>query len=120
MTSTRAAHTPLRPTSVAVPGRAGLRLTTRGYILALLVLVLLLAAFAVGRSASSQAMERPSTPAPVLAQVTVQPGDTLWQIARRVAPEKDPRDVVSQIRRLNHLPTAAVQAGRQLLLPAPV
>ena len=55
-------------------------------------------------------------PAPVL----VQPGDTLWSLAERIAPARDPREVVSQIRRLNGLPTAALQAGQQLLVPAVV
>lgn len=31
---------------------------------------------------------------------TVRQGDTLWQIAERVAPDRDPRDVVDAIRRL--------------------
>lgn len=114
-----------RHRSTGTPGQPGplhtrLRLTGRGQLLLLLLLVVLvLGAFAMGRVASSQAMV-PSDAAPVPAQVTVQQGDTLWSIARRVAPQRDPRDVVAQIRRLNHLPSAVVQAGRQLLLPVAV
>ena len=114
MTSTTTSHQATRP-------HGGLRLTTRGYALVLLILVLLLlGAFAIGRSASSQATGPATSGPPALTQLTVQPGDTLWSIARRVAPQRDPRDVVSQIRRLNHLPSASVQAGRQLLLPVAV
>ena len=50
--------------------------------------------------------------------VTVQPGQTLWQIALRVAPRDDPRDTVDRIRSLNDLDTAAVLPGQRLVVPA--
>ena len=50
---------------------------------------------------------------------TVQPGDTLWSIARRVAPADDPRAVVDRLVRDNRLPGGAVQAGQELWIPAP-
>ena len=41
----------------------------------------------------------PASPArlPHVQSVVVQPGDTLWSIARRVAPQRDPRDVVDAL-----------------------
>jgi hypothetical protein len=41
----------------------------------------------------------PATPArlPHVQSVVVQPGDTLWSIAHRVAPNRDPRDVVDAL-----------------------
>ena len=57
-------------------------------------------------------------PAAQLEQTTVLPGDTLWAVARRLAPEHDPREVVDQIRELNDLTSTELQAGQQLLLPA--
>ena len=103
---------PARPTPAP---RA--HLTRRGRLLVLSVLVVLLfGAFSAGRAAtqaSTTAGDAPS--APVV--TTVQPGDTLWALARRVAPGHDPRVVVEQIRRLNDLPGAGVQAGQQLVLP---
>src|SRR5262249_15223086 len=41
----------------------------------------------------------PATPArlPHVRTVVVQPGDTLWSIANRVAPKRDPRDVVDAL-----------------------
>ena len=91
-------------------------LTRRGRALLLLVLVsLLYAAFAVGRSASEAAVT--TAPAPVLGQLTVQSGDTLWGIARQVAPGRDPRPTVEQLVRLNDLHEPALQVGQQLLLP---
>ena len=120
MSSLTAVRGTTQPHVQTAPRARELRLTVRGRRLVLLALVLLLlGAFAVGRAASSQATaEQASTP--VLTQVTVQPGDTLWAVARRVAPERDPRELVAQIRRLNDLPTASLQVGRQLVLPAVV
>lgn len=50
--------------------------------------------------------------------VVVGAGDTLWSIAERIAPQADPRDVVADLERANHLPGATVQAGERLALPA--
>jgi hypothetical protein len=50
-------------------------------------------------------------------QVTVEGGETLWQVAHEIAPTKDPRDVVSDIVRLNNLPSAEVAAGQTLAVP---
>ncbi len=100
-----------------VPRRRHLHVTTRGRLLVLVGLVLLiLGAFAVGRSASGQATDVTRRQVP-LTQATVQQGDTLWSLARGLAPARDPREVVAQIRRLNHLQSASLQVGQQLLLP---
>lgn len=111
--------TPQQSAAVA-PSRRRLRVTARGRRTLLLVAVLLLlGAFAVGRAGSSQATAEPAA-APSLTAVTVQEGDTLWAVARRVAPDRDPRDLIAQIRRLNDLPSSSLQVGRQLVLPAVV
>ena len=95
---------------------SSLRLTRRGRAVLLLLLVtLLFAAFALGRGSESQATTEGAR-APY-ATTTVHAGETLWGVAKRVAPGSDPRAVVQQIRELNHLDSAAVQAGQQLLLP---
>jgi len=110
-----------QPREVRVePARAvAVHLTRRGRAVLLVLLVgLLYAAFAVGRSNTQAAVT--AEPAPQLVQTTVQQGDTLWRVARRMAPDRDPRPVVEQLRRLNHLPTSGLQVGQQLLLPAAV
>ena len=94
-----------------------LRLTRRGRAVLLLVLVaVLLTAFSLGRSATQAA---PVGGEPVAAPelTVVQPGESLWSVARRIAPDNDPREVVAQIRRLNDLTSSQLQPGQQLLLP---
>lgn len=49
--------------------------------------------------------------------VTVHQGDSLWNIAQRIAPHADPRDVVAALVDLNGLPSSAVQAGERLAVP---
>jgi LysM repeat protein len=92
-----------------------LRLTRRGRLVILSALVALLCvAFLAGRSGAQAATEGAPKP---YASTTVQPGETLWSLAKRVAPGHDPRATVEQIQRLNHLTTGTVRAGQQLLLP---
>lgn len=50
---------------------------------------------------------------------TVKPGDTLWSIARRIAPGQDPRPVVDALIANNHL-QGSLQAGQAIDLPAPI
>jgi Tfp pilus assembly protein FimV len=47
----------------------------------------------------------------------VEPGESLWQIAARVAPTADRRVVVRQIEQLNDLSDGRVLVGQQLRLP---
>ncbi|SEH84035.1 LysM domain-containing protein [Mycolicibacterium rutilum] len=59
-------------------------------------------------------------PAPTpdrLAVVQVQMGESLHQVAQRVAPDAPVSQVVEQIRELNHLDTAALDAGQTLIAP---
>ncbi len=91
------------------------RLTRRGRVLLLTVLVaVLFGAFSLGRSVSEAA--GPSTQSSQHL-VTVQQGDSLWTLARQVAPDADPRDVVARIRDLNDLSSSGLVPGQQLLLP---
>lgn len=49
--------------------------------------------------------------------VTVRPGDTLWSIAADAAPDRDPRAVIDEIRRLNQVTGDLVRAGEVLRVP---
>ena len=103
------------------PGEADLavRLTPRGRAVLVAALVLLLfAAFSLGRVGAEGSTGAAGVHAEVQS-TTVQPGETLWGVAKRLTPGQDPRPVVEQIRRLNDLPDAGLRAGQQLLLPVP-
>jgi hypothetical protein len=52
-----------------------------------------------------------------LAVVQVQAGETLQQLAARVAPETPTGQVVARIREINKLDSAAVDAGQTLIAP---
>ena len=47
-------------------------------------------------------------------EVVVQPGDTLWSIARTQVPSEDPRDIVGSLRDLNQLESADIFPGQVL------
>ena len=52
-----------------------------------------------------------------LAVVQVQSGETLQQVAHRVAPDAPVGQVVDRIRELNQLDSAALDAGQTLIAP---
>ncbi|HEX6236135.1 MAG TPA: LysM domain-containing protein [Acidimicrobiales bacterium] len=64
-------------------------------------------------SPAPQAQPVPLQPAPGETYV-VQPGDTLWTIARRIAPDSDPRPVVDALRSANG--GAELGVGQELVL----
>ena len=104
---------------MSTPTSAPVRLTRRGRTLLVLLLAgLLLAAFSLGTQETQAAGVRGDGAQPRLEQTTVQPGESLWSVAQRIAPENDPREVIAQIRRLNDLESVELQVGQQLLLPS--
>jgi hypothetical protein len=96
---------------------APLRLTRRGraVLLGLFVLMASLAS-AVLFATASRASDPDAGPAPT---VVVQPHDTLWAIAARTAPRRDPYSAIADIQRLNHLDGYVVHPGDTLILPRP-
>jgi len=48
----------------------------------------------------------------------VRQGDTLWSIARRVAPGEDPRPLVDAIVSVNGVDAGAIVPGQTLLVPS--
>jgi len=94
---------------------AGVRLTRRGRVLLVGVLAaVLMATFSLGRVSSNA--DTPSD-RPSVAHVTVRAGETLWQVAFRVAPGNDPRVTVQRLMRLNGLADPGLRAGQSLVVP---
>ena len=83
----------------------------------MLLVVALVASFS-GRSGVGQATDAPATAATTT--VIVQPGQSLWQVARSVSRDADPRETMARIQELNGLSGAAASAlrpGQQLIVP---
>jgi LysM repeat protein len=94
-----------------------LRMTARGrrVLLAIVVVPLLIVIAVLAlNSGWATASSAPTS----LAYVSVQQGESLWQLAEELAPSADPRDVISDIQTLNRLDSVAVVPGQRLAIPA--
>lgn len=85
---------------------APLRLTLRGRVV-FGVLAMLVVGILAGVSYLNQLGAGDSAAQPP-ASVVVRPGDTLFAIAHRIAPDKDPREVVADLREANGLGPAEI------------
>ena len=96
------------------PRAADLRLTRRGRVL--LAAAALLAVLAFGLMGARLVHTRTAIPPSAPAVVEVQPGDTVWSIAQRVAPQADTRAVVDAIVARNGLVGSVVHPGQRLVI----
>jgi LysM domain len=126
----RACSAALRAEPAALPAPAPVaprvtserpRLTGRGRLAAVAgaVIVATLLWFAVAtaiQGPARAAAPRAGGGAPV-AQIVVQPGQTLWSIAQQADPSADPRLVIQQIVSMNSLATENLVAGQRLRVP---
>jgi hypothetical protein len=107
-------------TATAAP-RTHLRLTRRGRIVftTLAAVPLVLGSIAVAVNGGVAAAEGTANAGAVAFEyVTVDAGQSLWELAQSIAPKQDPRDVIADIVNLNQLASEAVQPGQRLALPA--
>ena len=96
---------------------APVRLTRRGQVVVVLVLLALLGAAAVALGSATVASGDAGA-VPETRVVKVQQGQTLWQIAAEANPSGDVRDTVDDIMRMNSLPSAGgLQMGTDLAVP---
>ena len=116
------------PSGPAVPPQAQVRpqyhLTRRGRVVVALgsvvaafVLLAALVAVFVGPGATPAAASGDRSVHATGSVVVVQPGQTLWSIALRVAPTLDPRETVTALRQVNNLTSPALFAGQHLIIP---
>ncbi len=101
---------------VPAPDTTTLRLTRRGRVAVLLAALLTIAVLAVALGPSTTATGEAGDPVPTRT-VTVQPGDTLWELATDANPNGDLRQTVDDIMRLNSLPTAHLPMGSEIAVP---
>ena len=105
---------PARP----VRATGTLTLTRRGRAVLILAATLaLLVAFLLSGRISADAGSSLLQQGRATGVVVVMPGENLWQIARAVAPDADPRETVATIRSLNSLPDSGVVAGESIIVP---
>lgn len=90
------------------------RLTRRGRVA---VVIGFLAVLGGGLAVGQATVARPTAPASY-GVMTIQPGQTLWEIARQVAPGVDPRGTVERLVAVNGLVDADdITAGDRLSVP---
>ncbi|HEY5134215.1 MAG TPA: LysM peptidoglycan-binding domain-containing protein [Candidatus Nanopelagicales bacterium] len=114
-----AAPTLVLPRPVGSDARP-LRLTRRGRRLARTVVVALALLIALvvstaGHASTSQAGTGRAVAATTT--VVVQPGQTLWTVARGLSADADLRETVARIQELNGLASSSVRPGQQLIVP---
>jgi len=99
--------------------RTRLRLTRRGrFVITTLAALPLLLVVALAVLNGGQASAGNTQGNAHFETVTVQPGETLWQLAEETAPNADPRDFVQDVISLNALDGSGLQAGEQIAIPA--
>ncbi|CAN5258642.1 hypothetical protein BH11ACT5_BH11ACT5_19240 [soil metagenome] len=95
------------------------RLTKRGRgvltFLAAAPLVIAAFVFALNGGGATASLEGSNV---AFEYVTVESGQTMWQLAEELAPQSDPRDVIAQIVQFNQLDGADVYAGQELAIPS--
>jgi len=98
------------------PRSGSVRLTRRGRIVVVLVMVGLLLALLAVFGPHSAATGDAGTPVRTRT-VEVAPGDTLWGIASQAAEPGQVRDMVHQIEELNALSGPEVTVGQEIAVP---
>ena len=94
-------------------GRPPVRLTRRGRIALFSLCLLVVGLLAALAAPATQAARPPTAPRTTV----VQPGDTLWSVATRHAPGRDPFLVIEEIRRRNGISDLTIHPGQELVLP---
>jgi Tfp pilus assembly protein FimV len=101
----------------APPAGGELRLTRRGRLVVVLVFLTVLMGAVLALSGYSAASDARG-PAQPMRTVVVEEGDTLWEIAARVAEPGEVREVVHELQELNALAGPELVEGQRIALPA--
>jgi hypothetical protein len=120
----RAAGTASRRPTAPAPAASRLRITRRGRLVLTSLVVSPLIALGVVAGVNATSAIATSEGAGSSASIvefdylTINAGESLWQVAERIAPASDPRDVIADIVSLNQLTSSAVEPGQRLAIPS--
>jgi hypothetical protein len=107
-----------RARGAASPGPV--RLTKRGRVAFAVVATMLAGGLCVAGATAAQATSGAASPSHRTAtgeQVVVEPGDTLWSIARTADPGADTQAVVQEMLQVNRLTGSVITPGQHLWVP---
>lgn len=95
-----------------------LRLTRRGRAVfaTLAAIPLVIAGLVFGLGASGAVATQDAAPGS-LTWVTVDGGESLWDLAAEIAPSEDPREFAAQVVAFNQLASSEIQPGQELAIP---
>lgn len=108
--------TRFRERSVRPARTASVRLTRRGQVVAVLLVLGVLLAVLTAFGSHSAATGEAGTPVPTRT-VEVGTGDTLWEIASESAAPGHVREMVLRIQELNALSDSSLRVGQQIAVP---
>ena len=107
-----------RAADVAARPAPRLRITRRGRtVLGALLAAPIAVALVVSALSAAPAEAGSTVSTASFDHITVAPGESLWDLAAWIAPDADPRTVVSDLVALNQLSTTNVQPGQRLAIP---
>jgi hypothetical protein len=103
---------------LSATGAPRLRITARGraVLLGIVATPLVILALVFGLNAGG-AVATQEGASDTFSYVTVESGQSLWDIAADVAPGADPREFAAQVVSLNQLDSGVLQPGQQLAIP---
>lgn len=107
------------PAAVPPAAMPRLRLTRRGRVVfaTLAAVPLVIAALIFGLGAGG-AVATQDAASDSLTWVTVDGGQSLWDLAAEIAPTEDPREFAAQVAAFNQLDGAVIQPGQRLAIPS--
>ncbi|HYG57973.1 MAG TPA: LysM peptidoglycan-binding domain-containing protein [Symbiobacteriaceae bacterium] len=105
----------MQPYTVQVPQRPSVRRNRQRRIRRLITAVVLAVVFLLLAPRVVDMLSRSEAPAVISYRVA--PGDTLWDIAEQHSGGRDVRRVIYAIKQANHMSSATVRPGQELIIP---